>query len=142
MRIRAHGVRAALAIGGVLVLASMGGGAQGPSTPTFSETIAPIVYGNCVTCHRPGEAAPFSLLTYEDVAKRGKLIAKVTSARYMPPWHAAPGFGEFVGERRLSDQDHPHVSSKNASIATESRAATARAASASRSSPLLISISR
>ena len=42
---------------------------------TFTETIAPIVYANCVTCHRPGEAAPFSLISYEDVAKRGALIA-------------------------------------------------------------------
>jgi mono/diheme cytochrome c family protein len=79
-----------------------------PSAPaatriTFAETIAPIVYSNCVTCHRPGEAAPFSLISYEDVAKRGALIAKVTEARYMPPWHAEPGYGEFVGERRLTD---------------------------------------
>ena len=52
---------------------------------TFSETIAPIVYENCVTCHRPGQAAPFSLITYEDVRKRGALIAKVTESRFMPP---------------------------------------------------------
>ncbi len=71
---------------------------------TFTETIAPIVYANCVTCHRAGEAAPFPLVTYEDVAKRGALIARVTESRYMPPWHAAPGYGEFVGERRLTDQ--------------------------------------
>jgi mono/diheme cytochrome c family protein len=71
---------------------------------TFTETIAPIVYANCVTCHRPGQAAPFSLISYEDVAKRGALIAKVTASRYMPPWHAAHGYGEFAGERRLTDQ--------------------------------------
>lgn len=70
---------------------------------TFTETIAPIIYDNCVTCHRPGEAAPFALLTYEDVKKRGSLIATVTKSRYMPPWHAAHGYGEFDGERRLSD---------------------------------------
>ena len=70
---------------------------------TFSETIAPIVYANCVTCHRPGEAAPFSLITYEDVVKRGKLVAQVTSEKYMPPWHAVAGHGEFVGERRLTE---------------------------------------
>jgi hypothetical protein len=70
---------------------------------TFSETIAPIVYENCVTCHRPGQAAPFALITYEDVKKRGALIASVTQSRYMPPWHAAHGYGEFAGERRLSD---------------------------------------
>src|SRR5262245_40024273 len=70
---------------------------------TFSETVAPILYANCVTCHRPGEAAPFALISYDDVKKRGTLIAKVTQARYMPPWHAAHGFGEFVDERRLTD---------------------------------------
>ncbi|MBZ5577027.1 MAG: cytochrome c [Acidobacteriia bacterium] len=71
--------------------------------PTFTETIAPIVYRNCVTCHRPGEAAPFSLITYEDVKKRGAIIAAVTKSRYMPPWHAAHDYGEFADERRLSD---------------------------------------
>src|SRR6202167_6799699 len=70
---------------------------------TFTETIAPILYQNCVTCHRPGEAAPFSLISYDDARKRGALIATVTKSRYMPPWHAAHGFGEFEGERRLSD---------------------------------------
>jgi mono/diheme cytochrome c family protein len=73
------------------------------SAVTFTETIAPILYANCVTCHRAGEVAPFQLISYEDVAKRGKLIAEVTESRFMPPWHAAHGYGEFIGERRLSD---------------------------------------
>src|SRR5688572_29066637 len=94
----------------VLLLVSIGGLAQQPvgsvrtAAVTFSETIAPIVYANCVTCHRAGEAAPFPLVTYEDVAKRGALIARVTESRYMPPWHAAEGYGEFVGERRLTSE--------------------------------------
>jgi hypothetical protein len=70
---------------------------------TFSESVAPILYENCVTCHRPGEAAPFSLISYDDVRKKGKQIAKVTGSRYMPPWHAAHGYGDFAGERRLTD---------------------------------------
>jgi mono/diheme cytochrome c family protein len=70
---------------------------------TFSEHIAPILYDNCVTCHRPGEAAPFSLISYEDAAKRASLLADVTKSRYMPPWHAEPGFGDFADERRLTD---------------------------------------
>jgi hypothetical protein len=76
-----------------------------PQEVTFSETIAPIVYQNCVTCHRPGEAAPFSLISYEDVKKRGALIAVVTKSRYMPPWHAAHGYGEFRNERGLSEAE-------------------------------------
>src|SRR6516165_811874 len=72
---------------------------------TFTETVAPILYKNCVTCHRPGEAAPFALISYDDVKKRGSLIAAVTKSRYMPPWHAEHGYGEFLGERRLSDAE-------------------------------------
>ena len=71
---------------------------------TFSENIAPIVYQNCLTCHRAGEAAPFPLITYEDVKKHAKTIVKVTGSRYMPPWHAAHGYGEFTDERRLTDE--------------------------------------
>src|SRR5207244_4426396 len=64
----------------------------------------PIVYGHCAVCHRPGQAAPFPLLSYDDVKKRGTLIARATARRYMPPWHAtdAPGFAEFRDDRRLS----------------------------------------
>jgi mono/diheme cytochrome c family protein len=71
---------------------------------TFTRDIAPIVFNNCTSCHRPGQAAPFAFLNYDDVKKRGALIAGVTKARYMPPWHAAHGFGEFMEERRLSDE--------------------------------------
>ena len=71
--------------------------------PTFNHDIAPILYGNCATCHRPGEVAPFSLLTYQDAAKRAKQIAAVTQSRYMPPWKAEPGYGHFQNERRLTD---------------------------------------
>ena len=74
------------------------------ATPTFNKDIAPILYQNCVTCHRPGEVAPFSLLTYQDAAKRAKLISTVTERRYMPPWKAEPGYGSFANERRLTSQ--------------------------------------
>jgi len=73
------------------------------ATPTFNKDIAPILYQNCATCHRPGEVAPFSLLTYQDASKRAKLISAVTERRYMPPWKAEPGYGKFLDERRLSE---------------------------------------
>lgn len=73
-------------------------------TLTFSKHIAPIIFDQCATCHRPGQAAPFSLLTYADVQKRAKQIAEVTSTRYMPPWMPAPGYVEFAGERRLTTE--------------------------------------
>jgi len=80
---------------------------EGSRPVTFAADVAPIVYRNCVVCHRPGQTAPFALLTYEDVKKRGRLIADVTARRNMPPWHAtaAPGFPEFRDERRLTDAE-------------------------------------
>ena len=73
------------------------------ATPTFNQDIAPILYANCATCHRPGEVAPFSLLTYQDASKRAALIAGAVKGRFMPPWKPEPGFGDFSGERRLTD---------------------------------------
>jgi len=73
------------------------------ATPTFNREIAPILYQNCATCHRPEQVAPFPLLTYHDAAKRAALIAAVTSRHYMPPWKAEPGYGHFKDERRLTD---------------------------------------
>jgi len=74
------------------------------AVPTFNHDIAPIIYSNCSNCHRPGEVAPFSLLTYDDAAKRAKQLAAVTAARFMPPWKAEPGYGgHFMNERRLTD---------------------------------------
>jgi hypothetical protein len=71
---------------------------------TFNEQIAPIVYSKCAGCHRAGESAPFPLTSYQDVAKRGALIAAVTQKRYMPPWHAAPTAAVvYRDERRLTD---------------------------------------
>lgn len=75
-----------------------------PQLPTFAHDIAPIIYQNCAPCHRPGQAAPFSLLSYEDVKKHARQIADVTGRRYMPPWPPEPGYGEFQDERRLTDE--------------------------------------
>ena len=70
---------------------------------TFTRDIAPIVFRNCSPCHRPGGAGPFDLLSYDDVKTRGRLMVAVTQSRYMPPWQPEPGYGEFIGERRLGD---------------------------------------
>ena len=68
----------------------------------FNEHIAPIIHQHCTPCHQPGEAAPFNLITYQDVAKRSNFIQKVTETRYMPPWRADPNFGQFKNVRRLT----------------------------------------
>jgi hypothetical protein len=76
-----------------------------PAQVTFSEKVAPIIYSRCAGCHRPGEAAPFSLLNYDDVAKHGQLIATVTAARIMPPWQAEPASYSYKDSRRLTDDE-------------------------------------
>lgn len=87
------------------LLASQSDRARKPAPKvTFYQDIAPLVYQNCSPCHRPGEAAPFSLLSYRDVKAHTHQIADVTKRRYMPPWLPEPGYGEFEGERRLSTQ--------------------------------------
>ena len=73
------------------------------AAPTFNKDVAAILYKNCVTCHRPGEVAPFSLINYSDAKRWAPMIAQVTAARTMPPWKAAPDFGDFAGARVLSD---------------------------------------
>src|SRR5262245_3849822 len=69
---------------------------------TFNKHIAPLVFERCAGCHHPGEVAPFSLLSYDDVKRRAKQIAQVTADRYMPPWKSVEGHGRFLGERRLT----------------------------------------
>lgn len=72
---------------------------------TFSEHIAPIIHQKCTPCHRVGEAAPFALVSYEDVARRAEFIKKVTQQRYMPPFRADEGFGEFKNDKRLTQNE-------------------------------------
>jgi tetratricopeptide (TPR) repeat protein/mono/diheme cytochrome c family protein len=71
----------------------------------FNRDIAPIVFRSCATCHRPGEAAPFSLLNYSDVKKHARQIAEVTQSRAMPPWLPEPQKLKFADELRLADAE-------------------------------------
>jgi hypothetical protein len=73
------------------------------SDPTFNRDVAPILFENCTSCHRPGQAAPFPLMSYADAKKRGKLIAQTTQSKQMPPWKAEKGDVAFRNERRLTE---------------------------------------
>jgi cytochrome c553 len=72
---------------------------------TWNQHIAPIIHANCSPCHKKGDAAPFELITYEDVAKRATFIKQVTQSRYMPPWKADAHYVNFANERKLSDEE-------------------------------------
>jgi hypothetical protein len=67
--------------------------------------VAPIFYKNCTACHRPGEIAPMSLLTYRATRPYVRSIAAHVTRGTMPPWHADPAHGEFANDRRLSAAD-------------------------------------
>ncbi len=73
------------------------------SIPTFNRDIAPIVWAHCASCHRPGDVAPFSLLTYQDVRPRLREIVAAVTRRTMPPWLPEPAAEEFANSRRLAD---------------------------------------
>ncbi len=75
-----------------------------PATVTFNKDVAPIVFGNCAVCHRPGEVAPMSLLSYKEVRPWAKSIRETVVKKQMPPWYADPNHGEFANDRRLSQQ--------------------------------------
>jgi mono/diheme cytochrome c family protein len=96
--------RAACSALGVLALAVAVPRAEGPAAaPTFAKDVAPILYNSCVSCHRPGEVAPMSLISYEDVRPWAKSIRVKVSNREMPPWGANPHFGTFKDDRSLTD---------------------------------------
>src|SRR5438105_5333678 len=75
------------------------------SSVTFYKDVLPVLQKNCQTCHRPGEIAPMSFLTYKDTRPFAKAIKTATLNRQMPPWFADAGYGHFKFDRRLSDAD-------------------------------------
>src|SRR5258705_1120244 len=88
----------------IAICAAVAPGLPAGAAVTFNHDIGPIIYRNCSPCHRPGEAAPFALLSYQDVAKKGKTIAKVTASHVMPPWKAEPASYAYRDERRLTEE--------------------------------------
>jgi len=68
---------------------------------TFHKDVEPILQARCQGCHRPGEAAPMSLLTYQDARPWAKAIREAVLVRKMPPWFADPAHGKFADDRRM-----------------------------------------
>ena len=69
--------------------------------PTYSRDVAPILAESCVSCHRPNQIGPMSLLTYDEARPWAKAIARNVEDRMMPPWHADPSVGRFANDRSL-----------------------------------------
>ncbi len=88
-----------------LALTQQIGSAKVGQPITFSKDVAPIFNAKCAECHRPGDSAPFSTLTFKDVRPWAKSIKEKVANRTMPPWHADPHFGQFKNDRTLSQKE-------------------------------------
>jgi len=95
-------MRLALAI----LPAAIAAAATDQSSPiTFNKDILPILQENCQSCHRPGQIAPMSLLTYKDTRPWAKAIKAAVIERKMPPWFAEPNVGHFINDRSLRQDE-------------------------------------
>src|SRR6201981_533928 len=76
-----------------------------PASVTFHRDVLPILQKNCQGCHRPGEIAPMSFLTYKDARPWAKAMREAVLLKKMPPWYADPHYGKFRNDRSLAQKD-------------------------------------
>src|SRR6476620_1089690 len=95
------------AVAGLAVAAPSARAAGVPAAPTFTKDVAPIMMRSCVQCHRPGQVAPMSLLTYEDARPWARSIKTRVAKREMPPWGIDKNVGiqEFKEDNSLTDDE-------------------------------------
>lgn len=89
----------------LLVTGSLWAGTIEPSAVTYNKQVLPVLQKRCQECHRPGEAAPFSMLTYKDTRPWAKAMKEAVLTRKMPPWFADPSVGHFSNDRRLTPEE-------------------------------------
>ncbi|MGD2045413.1 MAG: hypothetical protein PVJ80_06205 [Gemmatimonadota bacterium] len=101
------GLRIVLATVAAVAISSFGPDALGAQEVTFTRDVAPILYENCVECHREGSFAPMSLMTYDNARRYAARIRSRVAARQMPPWHAAQTLGiqDFANDVSLTDEE-------------------------------------
>ena len=98
-------VLACLFSAGVLVAAAN----DDTTKVTFHRDVLPVLQQNCQKCHRPNEAAPMSLLTYNETRPWAQAIKEAVLLKRMPPWFADPKYGKFTNEHRLTDDEGEEV---------------------------------
>ena len=72
---------------------------------TFDKDVLPILQANCQTCHRPGQIAPMSFLTYQSTRPWAKAMKAAVASRKMPPWFADPQYGHYTNDRSLRQSE-------------------------------------
>src|SRR5499426_2205187 len=75
------------------------------SPVTFAKDVLPILQKNCQTCHRPGQIAPMSLISYKETRPWAKAIKTAVMMKKMPPWFADPKYGHYTNDRSLKQSD-------------------------------------
>src|SRR5437879_1524298 len=85
-----------IALGALCATASIA--ATNPPQVTFNKDVLPVLQKNCQNCHRPGEAAPFSLLTYKEARPWAAAMKEAVLSKKMPPWFADPHVGKFSND--------------------------------------------
>src|SRR5262245_65869866 len=104
-RIYVFGITMGFILGGMLLAQRVGrAGSEPASAVTFTKDVAPIIFQNCAVCHRPGQVAPMSFLSFKEVRPWAKSIRETVATRQMPPWYADPNHGELINDRRLTQK--------------------------------------
>jgi len=99
-------ILAAFVLGIAVMVSTTRATTEENSTPvTFYKDVLPVLQNNCQTCHRPGEIAPMSFMTYKDTRPWAKAMKTAVLTRQMPPWFADPDYGHFANDKRLSESD-------------------------------------
>jgi hypothetical protein len=98
-----------LSVAGLFLGMAAGAATVSSATPTFNKDVLPILQKNCQGCHRPGEVAPMSLISYQDARPWAKAIKSAVATKKMPPWFA--DYGHFANDRTLSAADVKTLSS-------------------------------
>ena len=99
------------AIAGVVTPLAVKAEQQAAPEVTFTKDIAPILQRSCQNCHRPGQVAPMSLLTYEDARPWARSMKQRTGLRdkagVMPPWYIEKNIGiqHYKNDPSLSDEE-------------------------------------
>lgn len=88
-----------------LTCAGLAAAASSDKLPSFDRDVLPVLQKNCQGCHRPGEVAPMSFMTYRETRPWAKAIKSAVLSKKMPPWFADPKYGHFQNERRLNDTE-------------------------------------
>ena len=94
----------------VMTLGTAALAADAPPAITFDKDVLPILQRNCQSCHRPGQIAPTSFLTYQSVRPWAKAMKAAVISRKMPPWFADPQYGHFLNDRSLKPSEIETIS--------------------------------